>query len=225
MSDLPSFRSSINGFNRTDVIDFLKKILDENSHLKEQLSEAASLNASLQSEIDKCRSEIDAIKSERQTEELLGRTMCDARRFSDTIVQEANDKAARIFENAVTSANEVSVNADNISAQVNRLNDCFTQAIGGMVKSLSALGNQLSAFSESAEQKKQPFTVTPDEVPAAEAPEEASQEKPESPEETEDDVLGFKDDGDDIIVGTETVKPSAPIRISVKKVKRPNDKK
>lgn len=227
MSELPSFRSSFNGFNRSDVIEFLKKLLDEKSALTEQLSALKDENAALQAELENCKAQISGIESERQTEEQLGRTMCDARRFSDMIVQEANDKAQDILDSALKAANDVSGQVDGISAQISDLTSRFGSSIGDINDCLTALSAQLSRFGSDTEEKKLPYCVTPDAVlttPAAAEKEESAApaedaEDDSLPEPEEAFVFGSDDeDGADDAPLQE--KQTQPVRLTVKKVKR-----
>ena len=93
MAEIPSFRSSINGFHRGDVIEFIKKILDENALLTEELSREKEEKSELQAEIENYRNQIEGFHTDRQNEQVLGRAMYDARRFSDELVREAVDQA------------------------------------------------------------------------------------------------------------------------------------
>ena len=243
MPEMPSFRSSINGFHRGDVIDYIKKLLDDTAALKNQLNEARAENAALKKDLAQKERQIEEIQKERQGEELLGRTMCDARRFSDTLVQEANDKAADILDNAAIAATDVSARLNDVSAQAQALKQCFNTAMTSIDRQLSKLYEKLTEFEEDVGKKKIPFAalvfanqppVAPEKVVSADfsekkefipVPEEKEEEVNTEPEpyiEAEESFsFSFEDEEDKNSSGVS----SEPPRLTVKKVRRTNGKK
>ena len=110
MADNYSFRSSVNGFNRNDVMAFVEKILEESEKQKEKIN-------SLEQEVEKKNTEIEQLKAElndnsgkcdtcdiaKVYEARLGAAMLDAKRFSEVLVKEANDTAFNYIFGVVIS--------------------------------------------------------------------------------------------------------------------------
>ena len=159
MSELPSFRSSINGFHRADVIEFIKKLLDENAFLTEELNRAKDAKDALQAEMEACRKKIADFNTDRQNEQLLGRAMYDARRFSDTIVKEANDSAADIMSSAVNSAQDAARQVDMIASQTGVLEDCFRKSIADVNEKVGILLEMLQRFQKDADEKRAAYVA------------------------------------------------------------------
>ncbi len=207
MSELPSFRSSLSGFHRGDVIQFIKKLMDEKADLENALAALNDENASLKAEVENCKKQLAEIQSERQNEQLLGRAMYDARRFSDTIVQEANDSANDILNQAVEASQEVAENLDDISGQAAETKDFIAASMAAIEAKLSDLRGQLAAFEEEAANKSREFDVSVSEdVPA-------SDENVGEPSEREGAESAEKNN------------ETAPTRVTLRKVKRPDGKK
>lgn len=246
MSELPSFRSAINGFHRGDVIEFIKKLLDENAFLTEELNRVKDAKDALNSELETCRKQIAEFNTDRQNEQLLGRAMYDARRFSDTIVKEANDTAAEIMRSAVASAQDAARQVDMIASQTGVLEDCFRESIAAVNEKIRGLGEQLQSFRKEADEKRADYATgscsvlvpeNAEAIPAKDAtpadPEsehtEPEKEEPEQaePETLAEEAFNFQNSYEDE-APKPSVKPeqvSAPARVTVRKVKRGDGRK
>ena len=207
MSELPSFRSSLSGFHRGDVIQFIKQLMDEKSDLENTIAALREENASLKDEADKCKKQLAEIRSERQNEQLLGRAMYDARRFSDTIVQEANDAANDILNHAVEASQDVSEQLDEIAEQTSVVKEFIASEMVSIEEKLNDLRGKLNAFEEDAANKSKEFdVVVSDDVPA--------------------ENTDFVDDAsDDNVDNAEQKNDVVPARVTLRKVKRPDGKK
>jgi cell division septum initiation protein DivIVA len=231
MAEIPSFRTSINGFHRGDVINFIKKILDENAFLTEILSRVREENSALQAEIESCREQIEGFHTDRQNEQVLGRAMYDVRRFSDERVREANDQAKAIMSDAAAAAEDVSSQVDVIAEQTGAFEACFNESIASVTAQMTALRDLLDVFRKDVAEKSTVF-VKPDDF---ELPKKADQTETEDAEsaETEDGETPVPEDLEAVeeeltlpeAPETEEESTPAPVRLTVKKVKRSNGKK
>ena len=207
MSELPSFRSSFSGFHRGDVIQFIKQLMDEKADLENALAAFTEENASLKAEVEKYKKQLAEIQSERQNEQLLGRAMYDARRFSDTIVQEANDAANDIMNQAVEASQDVTAQLDEIADQTAEVKAFISSSMASIEEKLSDLHAQLAAFEEDAAVKSKEFDVlVSEEVPS----DDGDESEPSGAESAEND---------------EQKNDTPPARVTLRKVKRPDAKK
>lgn len=201
MADNYSFRSSMNGFNRNDVMSCIESILNEKnaveikvasleakiaeleekcsalekdkteliaekdikvSTCEKQNAQIAVLEKQLSdsdSEIENLRfqlSKVNAASSEKEMcaecelarvyEARLGAAMFDAKRFSEILVKEANDKASSLFASAYTSADVTAEKAKEISAEISEINKQFNSAFSKLLENMTNLGHSLDGF-------------------------------------------------------------------------------
>ncbi len=153
MADNYSFRSSVNGFNRNDVMAFVEKILEESENQKEKI-------ASLEKEIEAKNEEIEQLKADvdnnsgkcdtcdiaKVYEARLGAAMLDAKRFSEVLVKEANDTAFNMLSAACETAGSTSKKADEISEEIRSIADSFNDAFNKLFEQMSTLGKGLKDF-------------------------------------------------------------------------------
>ncbi len=167
-----SFRSSMNGFNRNDVITYIDALIQEKQLLevnlaakdKEIFDLKAELNA-LKSSInnskaaddnDKC-SECDIAKV---YEARLGAAMLDAKRFSEILVKEANDKAADLFADAFAAVEATSGKASEISRDLSDFNAMFNSSFKLLHENINSLRTKLDGFKGEVEATGGMFNFT-----------------------------------------------------------------
>jgi len=162
MADSIFFRSAINGFNKTDVLDYIKGLVEK--------------NAGLTSEIERLKAEIDGLKQaaeeqskisaeaqpdeqdiEKLSEQKLGKVMYDARRFSDLIVKEANDRADFIFANASQSTEEMNERLSVLKKEAESFISSFDSGMAQITEKLALLENSLVDFSLGITEEKTEF--------------------------------------------------------------------
>lgn len=156
------FRTTINGFNKNDVLTYIKDLLDKNAKLN---SEVEALKKELQEQKrlaeEKAQSAVETLFDETDIEKLseqkLGRVMYDARRFSDLIVEEANDRADFIFSSAAVSSDEMNERIKSLKADAEGFSAVFSSGLSEINEKLAALGDSLSAFSSEVENQKKKF--------------------------------------------------------------------
>ncbi len=198
MSENISFRSSLNGFNRNDVIDFIDRILKEKSELEvlmavkeKQLSDneecvnqlkkenaeymlrkaefEEKLNA-LSAENEDLRKQLDELNAENDEndkcdecdiskvyEARLGAAMLDAKRFSEILVKEANDKSSELFSNAYAMASDTREKAAQISKSIADINNQFNMSFKVLLDNMSSLGKNLDAFTKGVKLNENSF--------------------------------------------------------------------
>lgn len=225
MADNISFRSSMNGFNRSDVMTYIDAILTEKaelalqvSNLEKQLADTKQeceekvnnykdtvLNSALNNEatISRLEKELIEVKEERDSlksdaeklnvelaqketafsarecellaeiegmkskandlenknndkcancdvakvyEARLGAAMLDAKRFSEILVKEANDKASALFDDAFASAQLTSEKAGAIAQSITEISNQFNVSFKVLLDNMRVLGNTLNSF-------------------------------------------------------------------------------
>ena len=178
MNDNFSFRSSFRGFNRNDVMNYIAGLMEDvSSHenriaeLQKKLTEKETAFNELSDRYYQLKTE-DADRREkkeaasrkcddcdinRQTEARLGAAMMDAKRFSDLLVQEANDKALDIYRNAFTSVGASKEDAQALVEQIKTLSETFTGAFSELQDKMLALVADMDQFNKSIEDKGAKF--------------------------------------------------------------------
>ena len=230
MADNFSFRSSMNGFNRNDVISYIDAMLTERAglilritNLEKQLEDtkadcekqinsykdnalnSAHTNEStisrLENEVAGLKAENDTLKNDLSalTEELsdvkalnstlasekaaeqnklndkcaecdiakvyearLGAAMLDAKRFSEILVKEANDKAADLFDNAFSSAQLTSEKAGAIAESITEISNQFNVSFKVLLDNMKMLGKTLDSFKNDIKITGEKFDFTTD---------------------------------------------------------------
>lgn len=169
MADNYSFRSSVNGFNRNDVMAFVEKILEESEKQKEKIN-------SLEQEIEKKNTEIEQLKAElndnsgkcdtcdiaKVYEARLGAAMLDAKRFSEVLVKEANDTAFNMLSAACETAGSTSKKADEISGEIKNIADSFNESFNKLFEQMSTLGKGLKDFISEIDTNSKQFVYDTD---------------------------------------------------------------
>lgn len=153
------FRSSMNGFNRNDVIQYIDEILTEKAETENRIGELEKKIEALKSDNDFLRKLVNEMSSKLESaskcdeceivkvyEARLGAAMLDAKRFSEILVQEANDKAAGLFADAYKSAEKTSDKAKAISANITEINTQFNASFRLLLDNMHALENSLEDF-------------------------------------------------------------------------------
>ncbi len=237
MADNISFRSSMNGFNRNDVISYIDALLAERSslllrisNLEKQITDVktdcekqintyrdSALNSACSNEstISRLENEAAALKAENAalaaafeaktekeaalTAELeasklanaalmnemsayedkksdkcadcdiakvyearLGAAMLDAKRFSEILVKEANDKAADLFDNAFSSAQLTSEKAGAIAESITEISNQFNVSFKVLLDNMRVLGKTLDSFKNDIKLTGEKFDFTTD---------------------------------------------------------------
>lgn len=156
-----SFRSAMNGFNRNDVISYIDSIISEKVETEKKISELEKQIEELQSANDTLREIIveEEKKSEKERadkceecelakvyEARLGAAMLDAKRFSEILVKEANDKASDMFSKAYNSASDTSEKATEIAENIVKINKQFNESFNVLLANMKSLTDSLSVF-------------------------------------------------------------------------------
>lgn len=212
-----SFRSSMNGFNRNDVMACIEDILNEKNAVEikvasletriaeleekcsvlekdkselisekdiktaaceKQNSQIAELEKQLSdadSEIENLRfqlSKVNEASSEKEKcaecdlarvyEARLGAAMFDAKRFSEILVKEANDKAASLFASAYSSAGATSEKAKEISAEISEINKQFNASFSKLIENMHNLDKSLEGFMSDVKTTESAYSFSTD---------------------------------------------------------------
>lgn len=170
MADVPSFRSSLNGFNRTDVLNYIKTVLDEKASLLSQLSQAQSELGEYAARIASLEIKLNEAAADRENEETIGRTMTDARRFSDAMIDDARQKADEILNNAADTAAGLSDKLGGITEEAENASDDIVCALDEIRNKLYALQECLQDFSREVKENGEPADPAEPETDAEEPP-------------------------------------------------------
>lgn len=138
---------------------------------------------------DKC-AECDIAKI---YEARLGAAMLDAKRFSEILVKEANDKASDLFADAFSSAHATSVKAGAIAQSITDISNQFNVSFKVLLDNMKALGSTLDSFKNDVKLTGEKFDFTTEFAAfSGEIAEEAAPVKPVEAPATEDIIPALK---------------------------------
>ncbi len=215
MDENVNFRSAINGFNRTDVLNYIKALIEENASLSAEVDSANIKIAELNAEIEKYKVLLSKREAEQQNERVLGRAMYDARRFSDSLVLEAHREALAMLNNASQSADTISEKADFVIQNAVSAAETINDSMDQIRMQLEQLDADLADFKKTIEERKEtlPTHAALEDYDDVETPNES-----EDFSEPDADDLPEESDPDD--AGSVKSGAPQPTRIKIKKIKR-----
>ena len=156
MDQTIAFRSSLFGFNREDVIDYIKHLMEENARFRERIgafetevkskiAETEEIRAKLAETETKCRE----LENDRMDTSKIGAALVDARRFSDLLCAEAKEKASEMFVHTAEASDFSAEKALSLAEEMSKLRDRLFEMMVDAESSLSTLGGDLRSFYES----------------------------------------------------------------------------
>lgn len=159
MADSITFRSSFKGFNRQEVLEYISALLKEKEDLSAQVNTLTKLGEAKDAEIAELTRQLNVEKSKcdtcdiaKKAESSLGAAMLDAKRFSDSLVSDAKEHCATVFDVASVKADKASANAQTIVDVVkDALGNC-NNSFSGLLSALSDIQQILSEFGEQLEE-------------------------------------------------------------------------
>lgn len=155
MSDGITFRSSVNGFNRNEVIKYIESLLKEKEELSSEIktleaqkkaaeSELATALEILEQEKQKCSRCDVAQKAEAK----LGAAMLDAKRFSETLVRDAEARTSEVFSDASEKACAAVSSAGRISEMLSAFLDKCSGEVSAVLETVNGIKHSLESFEE-----------------------------------------------------------------------------
>ena len=154
MAEIPSFRSALNGFNRTDVLEYVQKLLDEKASLTSELEAARKELAENAAQITAFQLQINDIEEHHKDEQMLGRALYDARRFSDELVQDATGRANTLMDSAADAADGLSAQIGDLVREIGNTSDFIDDAIDQIKGKLFVMDEMMQEFSRMATGEK-----------------------------------------------------------------------
>ncbi len=113
------------------------------------IDELRSKTESLCTEVEKLKSESEQKgSSELHAETTVGNAIIDARRFSDTIVKEAEDKVAEISDKARYASDATRSRVDNITDGIKAFAEKFNTVISEIYADASSLECDMNVFND-----------------------------------------------------------------------------
>ena len=131
----------------------------EIEQLKNKIAELESEKASSENKQSEKCSDCDIAKV---YEARLGAAMLDAKRFSEILVKEANDKASDLFADAFSSAHATSVKAGAIAQSITDISNQFNVSFKVLLDNMKALGTTLDSFKNDVKITGEKFDFTTD---------------------------------------------------------------
>lgn len=163
MSENITFRSSFNGFSRVEVMNFISELMKEKEEIEKKYAELetkAAEDAKLIAELTekvKNAADCDSCDLAKQNEVKIGAAMLDARRFSDLIVDEANEKSAKMYEAASSDAFSAAEKASELADKIRSTADEYAAEFETLITKMSSLFDALSEFGTSVSKNEKAF--------------------------------------------------------------------
>ena len=86
----------------------------------------------------------------KHNEVKLGAAMLDAKRFSEMLIKEANDRAGDVYQNACECVKDSSACAEKIREQAQTLSEDFSKTMGAVLNRMNKLIDDMASFQKSA---------------------------------------------------------------------------
>ena len=155
MTETVTFRSSLGGFNRNEVIAYVGKMIEDNRAMQEKIAELEKAAAEKDAQIRRkdemlaaLQKRVSELESTRSDVAKIGETMFDARRFSDLIIGEANESAEEMFAAAAASAASTSESATALVNDMETLKSALKSRIEEMIREMTDLKASLASFDD-----------------------------------------------------------------------------
>ena len=162
------FRNAVNGFNKSDVMICIENLLKENAELKNKIK-------SLEEEVFVCKTSLDKVQTETQNKDVcaecdaakmaqaqLGAAMLDAKRFSEMLLKDANDKSAQVLNNALKDTANAAVTATELSAEVKKAKERVSTSLDSLQEELTAIILSFAEFKGDLEKKGEKYVFLTD---------------------------------------------------------------
>ncbi len=163
MAESITFRKAVNGFNRTDVINYINDLITEKDELAKKAEELRAENeagkqliAELEEKVAKA-SDCATCDLAKKNEVRIGAAMLDARRFSDLIVDEANTKSSKMYEAAALDAYDSAEKTAELAGMIRNTAEEYANSFKELLNKMTALSDSLSAFGNDVAGKKEDF--------------------------------------------------------------------
>ncbi|MBR2413678.1 MAG: DivIVA domain-containing protein [Clostridia bacterium] len=162
------FRNAVNGFNKTDVMTCIESLLKEIAEQKNKIKE-------LEAQLCDCRASLAQAKEETQNKDMcaqcdaakvaqaqLGAAMMDAKRFSELILKEANDKSAQVLNTALGDVSDATDTANGLSESLKAAKENFAATLDSLQDELATIILSFMDFRTDLEKKGEKFNYTTD---------------------------------------------------------------
>lgn len=155
MSDGITFRSSVNGFNRNEVIKYIESLLKEKEELSSEIKTLEAQKKAAESELAKALENLEQEKQKcircdvaQKAEAKLGAAMLDAKRFSETLVRDAEARTSEVFADASEKAGAAVLSAGRISEMLSAFLDRCSGEVSAVLETVNGIKHSLESFEE-----------------------------------------------------------------------------
>ena len=155
MSDGITFRSSVNGFNRNEVIKYIESLLKEKEELSSEIKALEAQKKAAESELAKALENLEQEKQKcsrcdvaQKAEAKLGAAMLDAKRFSETLVRDAEARTSEVFSDASEKAGAAVSSAGRISEMLSAFLDSCSGEVSAVLETVNGIKHSLESFEE-----------------------------------------------------------------------------
>ena len=101
-------------------------------------------------------------KISQDNEIKLGSAMLEAKRFSEMLVKEAQDKAESIYRSASDCVDDSTVSAEKLRDRMIALNEEFSGAMGSILTHMNGMIDDMKAFESEANERGSKFRAQPE---------------------------------------------------------------
>lgn len=162
------FRSAVNGFNKADVMSCIEKLMNENAQQKQKIKE-------LEDQLIVCQTSLSEAKTESENKDMcakcdaakvaqaqLGAAMLDAKRFSEMLMKDANDKSAQVLNKAMQDVGISMDTANELAEELKKTKDNFVSVLDNLSDELSVIILSFMEFRSDLNNKGLQYNFTTD---------------------------------------------------------------
>ena len=147
MREEMKFRTAVNGFNKSDVMHCIEKLMAEKKEQKKTIKKLEEELQTCKDELDRCsteaanakKSDCENCEAAKMAQAQLGAAMLDAKRFSEMLLKDANDKAASVINNAAASVALSTESANMLAEELKQAKDKFNTTLESLQETLSGI--------------------------------------------------------------------------------------
>ncbi len=164
------FRTTVNGFNKSDVMHCIEKLMSEKNEQKKTIKRLEEELSNCKEELERCRntsdhekkSDCENCEAAKIAQAQLGAAMLDAKRFSEMLLKDANDKAATVINNASASVALSTESATLLADELKDAKEKFNTTIETLQDTMSSIILSFMEYQQNLETQGADFKYATD---------------------------------------------------------------
>lgn len=164
------FRTAVNGFNKADVMRYVEKLLADKNEKKKTIKKLEEELAACKDELASCKENAEQQKptdcenceAAKLAQAQLGAAMLDAKRFSEMLLKDANDKAAGVINNASASVSLSTESATLLAEELKQAKEQFNTTLDTLQQTMADIILNFTEYQQNLEMQSADFNYSTD---------------------------------------------------------------